>query len=140
MTSMARRRAKSKRRRSPRSFSLINAFESYIYADILFRGATGQGPIGFLTGKQDISSYPFNTSLMVSEDPQISLTDLISEPGLAFSTMQNNLMSAAKLQQMVISTALTSIAFRVGKRALRRPIANVNRTLFKPLLGAGVKL
>jgi len=56
---------------------------------------------------------------------------------MAFSAMQSNAM--ANWQAMVIGSLGVSIGFKLGKKLMRRPIANVNRNIFKPL-GIGVKL
>lgn len=69
---------------------------------------------------------------------EISLGDMISNPGLALGQAAQNFQGA--LVPMAIQSALTSITFRLGKRLLRRPLANVNRNLVKPMLGAGVRL
>jgi len=51
--------------------------------------------------------------------------------------MQTNAMN--NWQGMIVQSAGINIAFRLGKRLLRRPISSVNRQIFKPL-GAGFKL
>ena len=141
---MARR--KSTRRRTRRSFSIINALESLTYAEILSRGITGAGVFGFLTGDTDLAmkttgvSTQFfdNTSMVISGQDEISLGDLLSNPSLAVGEMANNLSS--NIVPMAVGAATTAITFNVGKRLLRRPINNINRNLMKPLLGAGIKL
>tara|TARA_B100001142_G_C14274061_1_gene632107 strand:- start:69 stop:494 length:426 start_codon:yes stop_codon:yes gene_type:complete len=141
---MARR--KSTRRRTRRSFSIINALESLTYAEILSRGITGTGVFGFFTGDTDLAmkttgvSTQFfdNTSMVISGQDEISLGDLLSNPSLAVGEMANNLSS--NIVPMAVGAATTAITFNVGKRLLRRPINNINRNLMKPLLGAGIKL
>ena len=68
---------------------------------------------------------------------QITLTEMVTSPDVAFSTMSSNFMS--NWQNMVVKSFGVSIGFRLGKRLLRRPLGNVNRNIFKPL-GIGVKL
>ena len=139
---MARAKAKRKTRRRMPSFSLINAFESYIYADILMRGATGTGPYGFLTGEGDLKvqqNYP-GAEMTTYGANEISLRDILQEPGTAFSTISANLRTPGVVQNMFISSLLTSASFRVGKYMLRKPINNVNRNIVRPLFGKAVRL
>lgn len=141
---MARRRTKTKRRRS-RAISALNLLESYTYANILSQGLAGTSPIGMVTGATDLGTstqYSYGAgglmqSQVVSGAEVISLGDIISQPGLAVNAMQSNFMS--NYQAMAIQAFGTRLAFRFGKRLLRQPIANVNRNIMKPL-GVGIKL
>ena len=140
---MAPRRRKTKRRRS-RALSLINALEAYTYASILSEGVAGTSPWGMITGATDIGTVQRSEglgSIMYSETvgaKEISLGDIVSNPGLALGEMANNLQS--NLVPMAVASLVTGISFRFGKRLLRRPISNINRNIMKPLLGAGIKL
>jgi hypothetical protein len=140
-------RKKSTRRRSRRSFSIINALESLTYAEILSRGITGTGVFGFFTGDTDLTQKMYSgnaqlgfadASMITTGNAEISLGDLISNPSLAVGEMADNLSS--NIVPMAIGAATTAVTFNVGKRLLRRPINNINRNLMKPLLGAGIKL
>ena len=141
---MAARRGRKKRTYRRKSWSLLNALESYVYASIITENTLGTSPWGFITGATDIGyreAFPgspesFTTS-PVGVDV-ISLGDIISNPGLALGTAAQNFQGA--LVPMAIQSALTSMTFRIGKRLLRRPLANVNRNLVKPALGAGIRL
>ena len=120
--------------------------EAYTYASILSEGVAGTSPWGMLTGKKDIgySSYKENIGgiMAVSQSPvgtdEISLADIVSEPGQAFGVLSANLQKS--LIPMAVASLATSVGFRFGKRLLRRPIGTINRSIMKPLLGAGVKL
>ena len=142
---MVRRKAKPKRRRS-RAISALNLLESYTYASILSEGLAGTSPIGMVTGDTDLSSRQqltsysggqFNYSTVVSGAGEISLGDIISQPGLAVATLQSNFMN--NYQTMAVQAFGTRLAFKFGKRLLRQPIANINRNIMKPL-GVGIKL
>jgi hypothetical protein len=142
---MVRRRSKPKRRRS-RAISALNLLESYTYASILSEGLAGTSPIGMITGDTDLSSREqltsysggqFNYSTVVSGAGEISLGDIISQPGLAVATLQSNFMN--NYQTMAVQAFGTRLAFKFGKRLLRQPIANINRNIMKPL-GVGIKL
>ena len=99
-----------------------------------------------LTGKKDIGYSTYNENfggiMAVSETAvgtdEISLADIVSEPGQAFGVLSANLQK--NLIPMAVASLATSVGFRFGKRLLRRPIGNINRNIMKPLLGAGVKL
>tara|TARA_R100000697_G_scaffold103230_1_gene116282 strand:- start:111 stop:533 length:423 start_codon:yes stop_codon:yes gene_type:complete len=140
---MARRKMKARRRRR-KTFSLLKAAESYAYLEILMRGTTGTGPVGFFTGDYDlksVSNYTLGTEVSkISGAEQISLRDLLNEPGLSLQQIGSNLMNTQTVANMAIASLLTNVSFRVGTRLLRRPINNVNSNIVRPLLGAGVKL
>ena len=134
---MARRRAKSKRRRSPKQFSLLNAAEAYAYASILSAGVFGNSPWGFITDQSDIAQST-DTSLMAYTGAQsLSLSELVTHPDVAFNQMQSNVMS--NYQAMAIASITTGVGFKLFKKLMRRPISNVNRNIMKPL-GVGIKL
>ena len=135
---MAPRRRKRKTRRS-RSFSLINALEAYTYASILSEGVAGTSPWGMITGATDIgqtSVYDSGlgvTSYTAVGTGEISLGDIVSQPGQALGVMSQNLQN--NLVPMAVASLVTGVGFRFGKRLLRRPISNINRNIMKPMLG-----
>lgn len=126
--------------------SLLNALEAYTYASILSQGVAGTSPWGMITGDPDIASTTTSTGMgaystditTITGADEISLGDIVSNPGLALSEMTKNLQN--NLVPMAVSSLVTGVSFRFGKRLLRRPIANINRNIMKPLLGAGIKL
>jgi len=138
---MAKRKS---RRRSRKSFSILNALESLTYAELLSRGITGGGIGQFLTGKGDlVSTSTFDSGAgsymdVVTGADAISLMDIVQSPSLATSTMAINLQN--NIIPMAVGAATTAVTFNVGKRLLRRPISNINRNLVRPLLGAGIRL
>ena len=142
---MAPRRRKAKRRRS-RSFSLLNALEAYTYGAILSEGIAGTSPWGLLTGATDIGYAqtstgvgPYSTMQTTAVGTgEISLGDIISEPGQALSVMASNFQS--NVIPMAMQGVAVGIGFRFGKRLLRRQLSSVNRNLVKPMLGAGIRL
>ena len=140
---MARRRKKSRRRRDS-SIKLLNVMEAYAYADIGSRGIMGASPWEVITGGSSVgTSKVYDSGLgltsMVSTGvgQEVTLTEMLQHPDMAFSAMQSNAM--ANWQAMVIGSLGVSVGFKLGKKLMRRPIANVNRNIFKPL-GIGVKL
>ena len=140
---MARRKSKSRRRRD-NSIKLLNVMEAYAYADIGSRGIMGASPWEVITGGSSVgTSKVYDSGLgltsMVSTGvgQEVTLTEMLQHPDMAFSAMQSNAM--ANWQAMVIGSLGVSVGFKLGKRLMRRPIANVNKNIFKPL-GIGVKL
>ena len=69
---------------------------------------------------------------------QISLGDIITEPGQAVSIMASNFQG--NLLPMAVAGFTTSVGFNVGKRLLRKPISNINRNIMKPLFGSGIRM
>lgn len=141
---MARKKKRSRRRPA---FSILNALEAYVYATILTEGVAGTGPIGFITGEGDLgyttqtNTRPFTgegTSMTLQGAGEISLQDIMKNPGIALSTMSANFQN--NLAPMALAAFGTSISFRIGKRLLRKPINNINRNIMKPALGVGIKL
>jgi len=142
------RRKKTTRRRRDTSIRLLNVLEAYTYASIITGGilGAGQSPWGFITGKFDLMqteqvvSKPFTgeeASMVLQGEDLISLSDLAQAPGLALAQMSSNF--TANMTTMAIQGIFTSVSFKLGRRLLRRPIASINRSIFKPL-ALGVKL
>ena len=132
---MARRR-KAKRRRSPKTISLLNIAESYAYASVLTGGVMGNSPVGVLgfDGSAGGAGYGMATT---NGTGSMTLTSIVSDPGSSFDTMSANFM--ANYQAMAVSAIGIGITFKFAKKLLRKPISNVNRNLMKPL-GIGVRL
>ena len=91
-----------------------------------------------LRGTTKVYDSAFGTQMVsTGVGSEVTLTEILQHPDMAFSAMQSNAM--ANWQAMVIGSLGVSIGFKLGKKLMRRPIANVNRNIFKPL-GIGVKL
>ena len=131
------RRKKSKRRRGPKMFSVISAIESYAYANLLTEGLAGNSPVGFITGGSDISYGSSNGAMTVTGAGQLSLSEIITHPTTAFTSMQASFMQ--NYQTMAVQAIGIGVGFKVARKLLRRPIGNVNRNIMKPL-GIGIKL
>jgi len=130
------RRKKAKRRRSPKTISLLNIAESYAYANVLTGGVMGNSPVGVLgfdgSGAAGGAGYGMTTT-----NGAMTLSSIIGDPGSSFDTMSANFM--ANYQAMAVSAIGIGITFKFAKKLLRKPIANVNRNLLAPI-GIGVKL
>ncbi len=96
----------------------------------------GNSPVGVLgfDGSAGGAGYGMTTT---NGAGSMTLTSIVSDPGSSFDTMSANFM--ANYQAMAVSAIGIGITFKFAKKLLRKPIANVNRNLMKPL-GIGVRL
>jgi len=145
---MARKKKGTRRRR--KTFSILNSLEALAYGQILSVGITGGGIWEFATGATDLG-YRVNrgnlgigaldsslTSTSLVGTAQISLGDFMSQPTIAIDEMTQNFTS--NIIPMAIAGFGTSVAFRIGRRLLRKPISTITRDLIKPVFGPGVRL
>ena len=129
------------------AFNLSRFAENYVQAEILVRGTTGSGIMGFFTGDTDLGSKEFATydyspgtglvvgsEMRVVGDSKISLGDLVSEPSLALQSMYAN--AASNLIPMAISSISTRIGFRLFRTVLSPQRRSLN-ALAKQVLGRG---
>jgi len=130
------RRKKAKRRRSPKTISLLNIAESYAYASVLTGGVMGNSPIGVL-GFDGAGGAGYGMATTNGTAGSMTLTSIVSDPGTSFDAMSANFMS--NYQAMAVSSIGIALTFKFAKKLLRKPIGNVNRNLMKPL-GIGVRL
>jgi len=116
--------------------SLISLAESYAYASVLTGGVMANSPVGVLgfDGSGTGAGYGMTTT---NGGASITLSSIVSDPGSSFDSMSANFM--ANYQAMAVSAIGIGITFKFAKKLLRKPIANVNRNLMKPL-GIGVRL
>jgi hypothetical protein len=138
---MARKKKRSRRRKT---FSILNGLEALAYSQILSVGITGGGIWDFVTGETNLGqSSVYDSGLGVSSmvlhgEGQISLGDFMTQPTLAIDTMTSNF--TANIVPMAVAGFGTSVAFRIGRRLLRKPLSMVTRDLIKPVFGAGVRM
>jgi len=133
-------RKKAKRPRRSRSFSITNAAFSLGYANILTSGIFGTNVAGFILGKD---SGGYGSSIVAGTG--ISFQELIgiasgggSVAGGDLNQIQANLKS--NLPSMLIQSVTLSVTESVFKSVMRRPLANVNRNIVRPLLGNMVRV
>ena len=129
---MAPRKKKAVRRR--KTFSLVNGVFSLAYADIISRGLFGTNILAFFLGR---TSGGYGTTLGFVSGAGIGIRELIQDPE-ALGQVADNVQ--ANLPTMLMQSLTVGVTERVFKSVMRRPLANVNRNIVKPLLGAGVKL
>lgn len=137
---MAKR--KTKRRRSPKTISVLNVLESLTYATIISEGVAGTSVFGLLGDTDLQQSSVYDQGLGVSSmtwtgGSALSLGDIVTEPTQALSIMQTNFSNNWK--NMAVASFVTGISFKWGRRLMRRPISNINRNIMKPL-GVGIRV
>ncbi len=139
---MPPRRKKSKRRRGPKTFSLYNAAVSYLNLSILTEGIMGTSPVGVVTGATDLGyktvtdSSVMATSRAVVGTSEISLGDILNQPGLAANQMMANAQS--NMIPMAISAITLNAGAKIFRRVMRQPFNKAN-ALIRPL-ALGVRL
>tara|TARA_Y100000310_G_C20689461_1_gene821261 strand:- start:911 stop:1285 length:375 start_codon:yes stop_codon:yes gene_type:complete len=117
--------------------SLYDLGVAYGNLTILTEGALGTSPLGVVAGATNLSSRQSgaiggrDTSMILSGASEISLGDILTEPGLAFSQIQSNLSD--NWLPMGIAAVTFNAGARIFKRTMRQPINTVNRVIFKPL-------
>ena len=139
---MARRKSKSRRRRSPKTISLYNMAVAYGNLAILTEGTLGTSPYGAITGGADLGYKSVSdvglgaTTMTLSGAGVISLGDILTEPSLAMNTIMQNAKSNA------VPMAIGAITFNAGAKIFRKTMAKPFREankLIRPL-GLGVRL
>jgi hypothetical protein len=130
MTIMPARKKAAPRRRGPKMTSILGLAEGYVQANIVTEKLMGTNPISFIVGDA-------GPSFAVSGGG-ISLIEIVRNPSL-LNTIGQRAMNPETLVNIGIQSALANVAFRFGRKALRRPISLMNRNVFKPL-ALGVRL
>lgn len=84
---------------------------------------------GFGFGGTGDFSYSSPTGLATGAGwEQVSLADIINNPGAALPQIQSNFQ--ANLVPFIVGSFFTSLSFRVGKKLISRPLGRINRGLF----------
>ena len=121
---------KKTRRRTPKTMSLYDAAVAWGNLTILTEGTVGSGPIGFITGEYDIQSSTttgWSTDLVgttkISGNEQISMRDMLNDPGLSFGQITENVKNNA------VGMTVNALVFNAGARILKRAIRNQFRRI-----------
>ena len=127
---MARRRSRRKApRRRDNSIKLLNVAEGIVQANIVTEKLMRTDALTFALG--DVIPG-------ISSGGGISLYEIIRRPEL-LNTVGERAMNPRNLAEIAITSAVANFGFKFARRALRRPVNMLNRTVFKPL-ALGVKL
>lgn len=131
---MARGRARAaarRIRRSPKTFKLLNAAESYAQLNIATSAFLGTNAAEFFLGDLGIAS------IGQTKQGEYSLAELIRNPQL-LGTVGARFADPSRVVDVVVKSALTNVGFRVVKKLLRRNINQINKPMRQ--LGLGVTL
>ena len=126
---MARRRTARKRRRSPKTTSLLNIAESIAVGSIATKEIFGTNLVSFVLG--DV--VPGITS-----EGGSSLLEIAQNPGERLEQAASRAMNPQRIMNIAVMTFLTTAGFKFAKRALRPTSRSVNK-LLRPL-ALGVRL
>ena len=128
---MARRRTTKRKRRSPKTVSILGLAEGYVQMNILTKNLLGgANPICFLFGDWG-GAY--------GSGGGVSLQEILTNPQASLETIGAEVMDPKTILTVAGESFLANMGFRFAKKALRRPVNTVNRLAFKPL-AMGVKL
>lgn len=81
-----------------------------------------------IEGIPGLDDYTFSPVGDVVGAKQLSLGDMLSNPGQALPQLQSNLMN--NYQAILVGSFFTALSFKIAKKVLRRPIAKINTGLF----------
>jgi len=109
---------------------LLGLAEAYVQANIVTQQLMDVNPIQFVVGDA-------GPTLMASGG-SISLLEIAKRPDL-LGTIGKRAMNPERLINIAVMSAVTNVGFKFAKKALRRPINLMNRSVFKPL-ALGVSL
>ena len=129
---MARRKAKRKYRR-PKTKSLYAMAVGYGNLHILTQGIMGASPWATITGGTDTFS---DTGAYLTGGAAVSLGDILTNPGSAFSTMNTNI--SANAASMMIQAITFNAGAKIFRKVMARPFREANKVI-RPL-GLGVSL
>jgi hypothetical protein len=132
---MARRRKAPKRRR--KTFSILSALESLIYANILTENIAGANVAQFVLGNQAPGGSGAGWNYGGLGGSGQSIAEVIKDPSLIM-VMANR--GSENFVNIVAQSFVTGLMFRFGKRLMRRQLSSINRNLVRPALGAGVRI
>jgi hypothetical protein len=127
---MARGKAATRRRRRPQGIKLLNIAEGFVQANIVTSTLMDVNPIQFIMGDSGPS--------FMASGGAISLLEIAKRPEL-LGTIGARAMNPENIINIAVSSAVASLGFRLAKRALRRPVNLLNKSVFTPL-ALGVKL
>ena len=139
---MAKRKTK-RRRRKFTGVNLVNAAETYVQANIITQGLFNADPLAFLIG-YDSTGYG-RSDLAISNTGgkvRIGVGELL---GLGTATAEAN-WAAVKTHlddewaNMLVSSAITNVGFRVGKKFLAPQRRMLNRSIKQLGLGSTIKV
>lgn len=136
-------RKKSRRRRPQfKGVNLVSAAETFVQANVITQGLFNTDPLAFMIGKW--SSGYGNKDLSVSNSGgkvRIGIGELLGTTGNAegnWKAVEDHFKD--NWMNMLMSTALTNVGFRVGKKFLAPQRRLLNRSFKQLGLGTTIKV
>jgi len=132
---MVRRKKAPRRRR--KTFSILSAVESIIYANILTENIAGANVAQFVLGNQAPGGSGSGWNYGGVGGSGQSIAEIIKDPSLLMTMAERG---SSNFVNIVAQSFVTGLMFRFGKRLMRRQLSSINRNLVRPALGAGVRI
>ncbi len=127
---MARRNGRKKAvRRRQAGIKILNIAEAYVQANIVSQPLFGTSPIGFLFGDAGPSNLVSGSGF--------SLVEMVRRPDSLLPLVGERLMDPTTIVTIGLKSAASNLAFRLGRRVLRRSIGSINRNFMAPVFGKG---
>jgi hypothetical protein len=127
---MARRtKAQRKVRRRQAGIKVLNVAEAYVQGAIITDAFFGTSPIGFLFGDT-------GPSFAVSGGG-VSLVEMVRSPDTVLTLVGSRLMNPERVLTVALKSAGANLAFRMGRKLLRRNIQSINKNFMVPIFGRG---
>lgn len=95
----------------------------------------GTNIISFFLGSYTPSTGNYASGVVYGQG--LGIRELLQDPGSLNQVVAN---AGENLVPMLTQSLVLGVTERLFKSVMRRPLANVNRNLVKPMLGAGVRL
>jgi len=128
---MARRKAKARRRSRFTGINVLNVTEAFIQANWVTQGFLNTDPLGALIGKSS-AGYGFLKGVSDSGGKRrIAFSELLGFGGESAEKNIGYLIDNVKdnWAPVLLKTVITTGAFKVGKKILRKPRAQANKLL-----------
>jgi len=128
---MARRKAKARRRNRFTGINVLNVTEAFIQANWITQGFLNTDPLGALIGKSS-AGYGFLKGVSDSGGKRrIAFSELLGFGGESAEKNIGYLIDNVKdnWAPVLLKTVVTTGAFRIGKKILRKPRAQANKLL-----------
>ena len=124
-----RTKAQRKVRRRQAGIKILNIAEAYVQGSIVTQAFFDTTPVGFLFGDA-------GPTFAVSGGG-VSLVEMVRNPEAALSSVGARLMDPERLLVTALKSAGSNLAFRMGRKLLRRNIQSINKNFMVPLFGKG---
>ena len=118
-------------RRRQAGIKLLNVAEAYVQANIVTQPLFGTTPIGFIFGD---AGPTFSVG-----GGGYSLVEMVRSPETLLARTGERLMNPETILTIGLKSAGANLAFRFGRRFLRRSISQINKNFMAPVFGKGAQ-